>query len=88
MNKTAKIIAGIAGGLVFASLVADIIVANWWPTVAVLATMGVAGFFTGVNALARGAGDADDENSRKKLAERPKNSQSKARRNERASGSH
>jgi len=56
MDKAAKIILAIAGGLIFASLVVDVIAGNWWTTVAVLAAMGVAGFFTIINLLARGEG--------------------------------
>jgi len=68
VNKIAKIILIIIGVLIFLSLLTDIVTASWLPTLAVLGAMAVAGFFTGINLLARGTEkplSRTEDNSRK-----------------------
>ena len=65
METSRKIILMIAGVLIFLSLITDIIVASWLPTLAILGAMAVAGFFTGINLLARGAEKPTANSSRK-----------------------
>ena len=64
MNNSVKISLIVAATLIFFSLIADVVVANWTPTLAVVGAMAVAGLFTGINLLARG-----EENSVAKNAE-------------------
>ena len=66
-NSSVKIISIVAGVLIFASLITDVIVANWWPTIAIVSAMAVAGFFTGINVLARGQEKSQKPASRKKV---------------------
>jgi hypothetical protein len=48
-------------GLIAMSLVTDMVVKNWWPTIAVISAMAVAGVFTGLNVLL-GGDDKDEKN--------------------------
>ena len=54
MSINVKIILTVVASLIFLSLIADVIVASWLPSLAVLSAMAVAGFFTGINLLVRG----------------------------------